>query len=254
MNTGLQDAYNLAWKLARVVKGGADSALLDSYEAERQPVAHRLLHTTDRAFRLVVADTWLAGLLRTQIIARVAAIAMRRERVRRFAFQTLSQIGIRYPKSALSQTLPGLPDGAPVAGDRFPWLRLKFETNGSVEDLFEKLDDTHFHLILFGQPAPSSSVLGMADMLRTHAIPADAANDRELARVSIPRPSFYLLRPDGHVGMAGTRLDAEAIQRYFIDRHMHANTAERTTRHLDSSRADEVLPSVAAMAAARQRN
>ena len=242
MNTGLQDAYNLAWKLALVVHGDADSALLDSYEAERQPVAHRLLHTTDRAFRLVVADTWLAGMLRTHIMARVAAFAMRRERVRRFAFQTLSQIGIRYPKSALSHTLSGLPDGAPVAGDRFPWLRLKFEMNGPVEDMFEKLDDTRFHLIAFGQDAPSPGALGMSQMLRTHTIPADLVNDRELARVSIPGESFYLLRPDGHVGMAGTRLDAEAVRRYFTSavryRDGSGETTEltmRTVRGLDSA-------------------
>ena len=47
MNTGLQDAYNLGWKLALVVSGQADAALLDSYEAERVPVARRLLDTTD---------------------------------------------------------------------------------------------------------------------------------------------------------------------------------------------------------------
>ena len=51
MNTGLQDAYNLAWKLALVVKGEADAALLDSYEAERLPVARRLLETTDRGLQ-----------------------------------------------------------------------------------------------------------------------------------------------------------------------------------------------------------
>jgi 2-polyprenyl-6-methoxyphenol hydroxylase-like FAD-dependent oxidoreductase len=45
MNTGLQDAYNLAWKLALVVSHRADDALLDSYEAERMPVAQRLLNT-----------------------------------------------------------------------------------------------------------------------------------------------------------------------------------------------------------------
>ena len=78
MNTGLQDAYNLAWKLALVVKGRADAALLDSYEEERIPVAQRLLNTTDRAFRLVVSDSWLAGLLRTKILARIAAFAMSR--------------------------------------------------------------------------------------------------------------------------------------------------------------------------------
>ena len=51
MNTGLQDAYNLAWKLALVVRGRADAALLDTYEQERVPVAKRLLETTDRAFQ-----------------------------------------------------------------------------------------------------------------------------------------------------------------------------------------------------------
>ena len=57
MNTGLQDAYNLAWKLALVANGQADAALLDTYEEERLPVAQRLLNTTDRAFRLVVSDS-----------------------------------------------------------------------------------------------------------------------------------------------------------------------------------------------------
>jgi hypothetical protein len=72
MNTGLQDAYNLAWKLACVVRAAADERLLDSYEAERLPVARRLLQTTDRAFRLVVATNALAGLVRTKLLARVA--------------------------------------------------------------------------------------------------------------------------------------------------------------------------------------
>ena len=96
MNTGLQDAYNLGWKLALVVNGQADAALLDSYEEERVPVAQRLLNTTDRAFRLVVSDNWLAGLLRTQVLARIAAFAMSRERIQRLAFRVVSQIGIDY--------------------------------------------------------------------------------------------------------------------------------------------------------------
>ncbi len=113
MNTGLQDAYNLAWKLALVVEGWADKRLLDSYEAERLPVAQRLLHTTDRAFRLVVSDNWLAGLWRTQILARLAAFAMSFQRIQALAFRTVSQTGIDYRKSALSEALGGLPEGAP---------------------------------------------------------------------------------------------------------------------------------------------
>jgi len=217
MNTGLQDAYNLGWKLALVVKGHADAALLDSYEAERIPVAQRLLATTDRAFMLVVSDSWLAGLFRTRILARIVAFVMTFERPKRLAFRTVSQTGIAYRESPLSKMLPGLPKGAPRAGDRFPWLQLRLRENGPVEDLFQKLDDTRYNLIVTGQPAPSGEALGLGDLLRVHAIPDDAHNAQELARVRIPAPAFYLLRPDGHVGLAGTRLEPDAVTRYLSD-------------------------------------
>ncbi len=217
MNTGLQDAYNLAWKLALVVKNQAKSALLDSYEQERVPVARALLNGTDRAFRLVVSDAWFAGLLRTKILARIAAFAVNRKAVQRMAFRTVSQTGIRYPKSSLSRSLDGLPDTAPRAGDRFPWLRLKLATNGAIEDLFQKLSDTCFNLILIGQPRLPEGALDFGDLLRIHAIPGEPANDRELARAQLPQPSFYLVRPDGYVGLCGTRWEAGAIRRYFSE-------------------------------------
>jgi 2-polyprenyl-6-methoxyphenol hydroxylase-like FAD-dependent oxidoreductase len=218
MNTGLQDAYNLAWKLALVVNGRADAALLASYEEERVPVAQRLLNTTDRGFRLAVSDSWLAGFLRTEIIARIAAFAMSRERIQKFAFRVVSQVGIHYRKSPLSQSLAGLPEGAPQAGDRFPWLHLRFEANGPVEDLFERLDDTRFNLLLFGQHAPAEAALARDDLMHTHIIPTDSDNDAELARVQIPQPSFYLLRPDGHVGLCGFGLEPAAVERYLAER------------------------------------
>ncbi len=130
MNTGLQDAYNLAWKLALVTSNQADDALLDTYEAERRPFAQKLLATTDRAFRVVVSENWFSGMLRTHILPRVVAFAMKRTAVKRFAFLALSQIGIRYRESSLSQNLGSVPESAPHAGDRFPWLRLKFQAQG----------------------------------------------------------------------------------------------------------------------------
>jgi 2-polyprenyl-6-methoxyphenol hydroxylase-like FAD-dependent oxidoreductase len=218
MNTGLQDAYNLAWKLALVVQGRADTRLLESYEAERMPVAQRLLDTTDRAFKLVVSDSWLAGLLRTEILARIAAFAMGLPSVQAIAFRLVSQTGIDYRGGPLSRSQGGMPRGAPMAGDRFPWLHLKFDAGGAVEDSFQKLDDRHFNLVVAGQPAPSAADLGQADLLRVHAIPADPGNTAELARAGIPIPSFYLLRPDGHVGQCGARLDADMVRRYIADR------------------------------------
>ncbi|HJT97035.1 MAG TPA: FAD-dependent monooxygenase [Rhodanobacteraceae bacterium] len=214
MNTGLQDAYNLAWKLALVVQGKADATLLDTYEAERIPVAQHLLNSTDRGFKLIVSDSPWAGLLRTQVLARIAAFAMSRPRVQAYAFSTVSQTGIRYAKSPLSVSTERLPERAPQAGDRFPWLKLKRRADGPAEDLFEALDDKHFQLFIFGQEAPPSVDASFGDLLQTHAIPTDAANDAELARAKIPQPSFYLVRPDGYIGLCGTGLDAQAVSRY----------------------------------------
>ncbi|HVE49238.1 MAG TPA: FAD-dependent monooxygenase [Casimicrobiaceae bacterium] len=229
MNTGLQDAYNFAWKLALVLDGRADPALLDTYETERVPVAERLLQTTDRAFTLVVSDHWIAGLLRTRVIARVAAFAMRFERVRKLAFRTISQIGIRYPKSALSLSLAGLPENAPHAGDRFPSLRLKFKDGAPVEDLFEQLDDTRFNLIVIGQTVGADAFYACGDLLRVHEIPNDPIHANAFASAGIPQPSFYLLRPDGHVGLAGTRLDVSTVLRYFKDHGLRFDVTKRAT-------------------------
>jgi 2-polyprenyl-6-methoxyphenol hydroxylase-like FAD-dependent oxidoreductase len=226
MNTGLQDAYNLAWKLALVAEGRAGDTLLDSFEAERVPVAQQLLNTTDRAFTLVASDSWPAGLLRTQVLAKVVAFAMRRERVRKLAFRTISQTGIHYRGSPLSQTQPDLSADAPRAGDRFPWLRLRRLPRGAVEDLYPVLDDLHFHLVLFGQAAPPPGHDEAHAWLRMHTIPDDAYNASELERAKIVSPSFYLLRPDGHVGLAGGQLEPGVVARYLWDRLRLARRAD----------------------------
>jgi 2-polyprenyl-6-methoxyphenol hydroxylase-like FAD-dependent oxidoreductase len=218
MNTGLQDAYNLAWKLALVTSGRAGGRLLDSYENERVPVADRLLKTTDQAFSVLSSNRWLAGLVRTQVAARVMAFAMGLERTREFAFRTISQIGIGYPKSPLSETLAGFPEDAPRAGDRFPWVRLKLSPNGPTEDLFARLDDTKFNLIVIGQSSLPANATELNGLVLTHQVPDDPLNDRDLSRARIPKPSFYLLRPDGHVGLAGTRLEAASLNRYRAER------------------------------------
>lgn len=214
MNTGLQDAANLGWKLARVAQGRAAPALLDSYEAERIPVADRLLDTTDRAFRVIVSDNPLAGLLRTQVLARVAALAMRSTRVQTLAFRAISQTAIRYRGGPLSRQLQAMPAEGPHAGDRFPWLHLRLAPGAPVEDLFERLDGLRWTLLLFGQPAPAG-VAG--EDLQVLAPPADADNDAVLARARIAQPSFHLLRPDGHVGLCGRAFEADALRRYLAE-------------------------------------
>ncbi len=217
MNTGLQDADNLAWKLALVVSGRADATLLDTYEAERLPVARRLLETTDRAFRLLVSKGWLGSLWRTRLVPRVAAFAMSFERVRRLAFRTISQVGVRYRRSPLSINLPGLPQEAPRAGDRFPWMRLRFEEGAPAQDLFGRLDDRYFNLLLIGQPAAATELAAPAGLMGTVAVDLDGANRRVLGGAGITAPCYFLLRPDGHVGLAGARFEPGTVVRYLND-------------------------------------
>lgn len=214
MNTGLQDAYNLGWKLAQVLSGAARESLLDTYAAERAPVAERLLQTTDRAFSFVVSDHWITRLLRTRVLARIPALAMRFDAARKLAFRTISQIGIRYPASALSQRESGLPADSPQPGDRFPWLKLVFASGAPAQDLFALLDDTRFNLILVGQAKGVGPVDGA---IAVHEIPELASNGAVLERAGIRKPSYYLLRPDGHIGLAGTELKDGDVQRYFAE-------------------------------------
>jgi hypothetical protein len=83
--------------------------------------------------------------------------------------------------------------------------------------LFKKLDDTRFNLLVIGQPIPS----GLSDhggVVLTHRIPDDPANDQVFTRWQVPKPSFFLLRPDGHIGLAGTHLNHGVVTRYLAGR------------------------------------
>jgi 2-polyprenyl-6-methoxyphenol hydroxylase-like FAD-dependent oxidoreductase len=226
MNTGLQDAYNLAWKLSLVVSGRAEPSLLDTYEAERLPVAHRLLNTTDRAFRLLVSKSWLAGVFRTRIMTALIARAMKRASARRLAFMTLSQTGIQYRQSPLSRTIDAAPE-APRAGDRFPWLQLAFHPGAPAEDLFQKMDDTRFTLLVVGQPGPRMGLAGFDNLVDVLTVPQTPENETALSAVSISGAAYYLVRPDGHVALAGTHFSEADVRLWFADNHVHADPFAR---------------------------
>ena len=101
MNTGIGDAVNLAWKLAAVVHGRADAALLDSYEPERIAFARRLVATTDQAFTGVTSERIdrPAHAARRRPGRRAAALS-RSHVMRRFMFRTISQTAVNYRGSA----------------------------------------------------------------------------------------------------------------------------------------------------------
>jgi 2-polyprenyl-6-methoxyphenol hydroxylase-like FAD-dependent oxidoreductase len=207
MNTGIQDGYNLAWKLAYVLKTNADASLLATYNEERLPNAHRLLQTTDRFFALAASDEPVTAFFRQHIFPYIANLALNIDAVKRFVFPLISQIGINYRNSSLSGG-----DGFKVrAGDRMPY----FEVGGA--SIYDRLREPRFHIVNFYDgvneiPQLSAELFekwnGLVDSITVSLYP-------QISDVFGSRQSFYvMLRPDNYIGLISSDLTLEALQNY----------------------------------------
>ncbi len=149
MNTGLQDAYNLAWKLAGVVNGNIKDTILDSYADERMPVAKTLLKTTDRAFNMIMSKNWFVGVFKKWIMPRILTALWKNERLKVVFFKIVSQTGISYRESKINLHLS---KGIQVkAGDRLPYLKVYDEKKETETDLHEWCSKPGFTLIILGK-------------------------------------------------------------------------------------------------------
>jgi 2-polyprenyl-6-methoxyphenol hydroxylase-like FAD-dependent oxidoreductase len=208
MNTGVGDAVNLAWKLAAVLNEGAAASLLDTYEAERIRFARRLVATTDRVFTLVTKRGAVAQYVRTRVFPPVASWLFRLPAVRRFAFRTVSQIGIRYRESPLSEGAAGLVRG----GDRLPWVE-----TGPDEDNFTPLTSLAWQVHVYGEPRP-----GVAEACAALGLPLHVFAWRpSMRRPGLARGALYLVRPDGYVALADA--DPGRLGPYFTSRGLPAH-------------------------------
>ena len=211
MNTGIQDAYNLAWKLALVLKGAAGAGLLETYNEERLENAKNLLHTTDRMFQLAAGPEWLISFVRTNVFPAVAGYLFSLDAVQRFVFPLVSQIGINYRHGSLSRR--GGDEGFKVrAGDRMPY----FLVDG--ESVYDRLRRPKFHLLAFtgerdddGTPAvePPARYAGLID---SHAFPLDP---QAAEAFGVDVPFNVLLRPDNYVAYISARPSTAALEEYF---------------------------------------
>ena len=212
MNTGIQDGYNLAWKLALVLKGEADAKLLATYNEERLPNAQRLLETTDRLFDLAASPSWFLAYVRTHIFPHIANFAFSLEAVNRFIFPLISQIGINYRNSSLS-TRSGR-DYEIKAGDRMPY----FPADG--KSIYDSLHDPSFHLITFsdeqGKYQDTKNDIG-ADFGRLvdyHVLPL---HPRAAEIFGTDKPFNVLLRPDNYVGFISPETPLNGLRAYLND-------------------------------------
>ena len=198
LNTGVQDAVNLGWKLAQVVKGISPDSLLDSYHAERHPVAARVLRTTMAQVALMRTDE------RTDALRESVGEMLRMDEPRkRFAAQ-MSGLDIHYDLGA----------GHPLLGRRMPDLEVV--TGGSAVRIYTFLHNARPLLLKFGEPG-SIDITAWHDRVQT----IDARYDGvwELPAIGeVSAPAAVLIRPDGYVAWVrdGTERGlADAMTRWF---------------------------------------
>jgi hypothetical protein len=200
MNTGLQDAHNLAFKLADVLQGRAGDGWLDRYEAERRPVAQTLVATTDRLFGFVTSQRLGLRAVRRMVVPLVAPVGVRtlpRTGVGPRMFQYVSQLRIHYRMGT------GPADGPrdPVVGRRLPWagdnfaalrsLRWQIHGYGGVDAA--DVPDLSLDVHLFDVAPQTALRPGRLYLVRPDGfVAADAAPGEaaEVFRRALPTASF----------------------------------------------------------------
>jgi hypothetical protein len=184
MNTGLQEAHNLACALADVIIGGMPDRRLDRFEAERRPVGKILVATTDRMFANVTSESRFARFLRGRALPFVGPIAIRLipGLVGGRVFGYLSQTRIHYRMSPHAASRRD-----PVVGRRLPW------TGGN----FDVLRTMTWQVHGYGVYEPEVRTIAESVGLEAHAFPPDPHGRLDPGLV-------YLVRPDGFVAAAAS--------------------------------------------------
>ena len=198
LNIGVQDAVNLGWKLAQVVNRISPDRLLDSYHAERHPVAARVLHNTMAQVALRRLDD------RTKALGDIVSELIRLDEPRRQLAAEMSGLGVHYD----------LGEGHPLLGRRMPDLDL-VTANGTLR-VFTLLHDARPVLLNLGEPG-GFDIMPWADRVRL--LDAKYFGAWELPAIgTVTAPTAVLVRPDGYVAWVGDLTQAglaDALTTWF---------------------------------------
>jgi len=229
MNTGLQDAYNLAWKLALVIKGKAKDILLDTYTEERITIARNLVRTTDRAFNIVTNESFFLKSFRLYlmpfILKLIAPLFKRLKFIQQIAFKIISEIGISYRRNLLAQnaSLGKFPGHSPRPGDRLPFILFK-DANENETNIQKKVKDGLFCLFIFSDNVPKefiSIIEPLNDLLSIETIPFTEHTKILYKEFGLKGNGCYLIRPDMHIAYRANKFDAQHLIKYtsqFLNR------------------------------------
>jgi 2-polyprenyl-6-methoxyphenol hydroxylase-like FAD-dependent oxidoreductase len=222
MNTGLQDAYNLGWKLAGVCNGQVDERILESYAAERMPVAKELLNTTDRLFKVVMSTSWPTMLFKRWVLPGLLKFVWSKTRVRDVFFKRASEIYINYRHSNVSLHLSQATQVK--AGDRLPYLTVFDEKKQIETDLHEWCSKPGFTLIVLGK-LQEIDLFTLAKwitqnyngILNLFYLPPSAKNKHIFDQFEIAegKKKALIIRPDMHIGLINDVVDIDMMDNYL---------------------------------------
>jgi hypothetical protein len=234
MNTGIQDGFNLSWKLAFVLKGLAGPELLDSYNLERHPVAEALIRGTDKSYKAILHPSEVAQ----AAIRRIGPFVLSRGFVRTKLMETLEEIKIAYHGSPLAEEHLG--GRGVIAGDRAPDAVVVRLHDCETVRIHELLQGTQWTLFAFAGPHAASgeweslhegvrrirskygrqvkSFLVVPTEETPGVDPETTLIDAELFahdQFELNHPAVIVVRPDGYLGFRGRPDDAGKLDAYF---------------------------------------
>lgn len=225
MNTGIQDSYNLAWKLAFVIKNGVSDKLLETYSTERKRIASQLILTTDRFFGLAINNNNTAQLLRTQIIPwglRLLSPLLRLHVLKRAFFKGISQINLHYNTKNYTRLNP-FKSRNPLPGERWPYFRWTDE-RGKECELQEKVSGKSFVLFCFAKDNQEFSGIESKlhkiqnrypNLFAFEIINFSHHTYKLYHKLGIKHSGYYLVRPDGYVALQNKHLLFDPLQQYL---------------------------------------
>jgi len=211
-NSGVQDAENLAWKLAAVLRGEAPPTLLDSYGSEREYAADENIRHSTRATDFITPKSEVSRLYRDAVLALSKNNAFARSLVNSGRLSTATVLR-GSPLSA--------PDADGFAGAMVPGAAAAdapaARADRSIGWLLRSLAPHRFNLLVFGTPAESAWADALQDEMNVLRLPLDAAHALAAQRYDAQPGTAYLLRPDQHVCARWRHGDAKTV-RAALDR------------------------------------
>lgn len=227
MNTGIQDAANLGWKLALVARG-ASQDLLHTYEQERRPVARHVVRLTGLAYALEVSDLPWLRLGRRIGAGPIARLLLSHPRLMSQVARVVSGLDLRYRNGAIAE-----PARCPRPARPGTRLRDTPLAGGPPERLHHLLDGSRFHLLVFDDgilERIEESIRPYAEVLSSHRI-----RRSQLAAPGLRHrhPGFVLVRPDGHIAVSGETEQLAKVEEYldqWVGRHSADQMATALTQ------------------------